>query len=581
MAAGDRTSRLDTLTVSVAVLLAFAIFAIPLGSYWLKYFPYEDDFSLLLFSARQHHPDLSKWVTEGYSRYFENDPACFERAWGFVRPFTNATHYLESWFAPSDYGLHLMITNILCFLISTGMVYIVARRLGAGTFESGIVVLVFAISPCWYRGLYHSTFRNNPLVALWSLAAFALILSRPAGRRWWVKWLAAGIVNAFCVATHDQGILTVAGTLVAGAYAGFNRSSNRQIGRAVIAAALLTLPPAIVLTAFRIASNTFGHNYVTHGLSYWNFPGLRTSAEVALHSAVKRVVTLFAPATADNPLAVSAVAAGALILIPLVTAVGILFRKDRGIQFAAAMTLLFAIPSAVVVVDEPRFRIMDSLWGMVLIACTLTAARRFHHKSVQLCAAISLSGVLVFNVVSYATNVVGRSALWTTRNEVDRTSFLSIQRAIASDPRARMVLVNEQMGTWAARSMLTMAGAGDRQIEILPTIAREITTDFLPGKPDCGVITSFDRSPLGVDVRMRYSSRCKPMLFGIDRDCLADRYQAAGLAGNEAWARCVTALEYCSPIRHEVRLQPGESAWLLIWDSRFEPVRVVHWPPAP
>jgi hypothetical protein len=81
---------------AISILGALIIFALSLGTYCLHYFPYEDDFSLIRYSAIQNSPKPETWITKGFSDYFANDPQCATRLFGFDRPVANATFYLES-----------------------------------------------------------------------------------------------------------------------------------------------------------------------------------------------------------------------------------------------------------------------------------------------------------------------------------------------------------------------------------------------------------------------------------------------------------------------------------------------------
>src|ERR1700678_1755891 len=81
---------------AIGILMTMLIFALSLGTYYIHYFPYEDDFSLIRYSAAQNSPAPSTWITNGFAKYFANDPNCITGAFGFVRPVANATIYLES-----------------------------------------------------------------------------------------------------------------------------------------------------------------------------------------------------------------------------------------------------------------------------------------------------------------------------------------------------------------------------------------------------------------------------------------------------------------------------------------------------
>ena len=181
------------------------IVGLTLGSYWLNYFPYEDDFALIRYSAVQNSPAPRTWISEGYADYFANDPDCATRFFGMVRPVANATHYLESLFYSSADGPLLMLSNALCWILSACLVYGIARRLGASPWIASAGIPLYALSPTWYRLLIHSSFRTNGLATCCLLAAFYVLLKKsvPHSHR---RVLLAGMFAALAVGSHEQSL---------------------------------------------------------------------------------------------------------------------------------------------------------------------------------------------------------------------------------------------------------------------------------------------------------------------------------------------------------------------------------------
>src|ERR1700723_3873377 len=134
---------------AISILAALVIFALSLGTYYRHYFPYEDDFSLIRYSAAQNSPAPVTWITKGFSEYFANDPQCATRYFGFDRPVANATFYLESLLYRSAEGPLLLMTNVLCWIVSAWFIYGIARRLGASRWFASLGILLYALSPCW------------------------------------------------------------------------------------------------------------------------------------------------------------------------------------------------------------------------------------------------------------------------------------------------------------------------------------------------------------------------------------------------------------------------------------------------
>jgi hypothetical protein len=168
----------------VSLLVVLVVFIFSLGTYSLRYFPYEDDFALIRYSAVQNSPSPITWITQGFTKYFANDPNDPTTSFGFARPVVNLTYYLESLLHPLAEGPLLLFTNVLCWLISGCLLYGIARRLGASSWIASSGILLYLMSPCWYRDLIHSSFRTNGVATCFILAATYMLLDEHAVRLW-------------------------------------------------------------------------------------------------------------------------------------------------------------------------------------------------------------------------------------------------------------------------------------------------------------------------------------------------------------------------------------------------------------
>src|SRR5271166_2679306 len=245
-------------------MAALAIFALSLGNYCLHYFPFEDDFSLIRYSAVQNSPAPSTWITRGFADYFANDPECATKNFGFDRPVANATFYLESLFYRSPQGPLLLATNILCWIISAWLVYGIAVRLGASPWIASAGILLYALSPCWYRVLIHASFRNNGLAACFLLAASYVLLKKDAVRSW-ARLVAAGLLIALAAGSHEQGFTSLPVFAVGVAWLSFKTEGRWRMGRIAVAILAVAAPSLLILTSFRLMNPMYGGGYVMSG----------------------------------------------------------------------------------------------------------------------------------------------------------------------------------------------------------------------------------------------------------------------------------------------------------------------------
>jgi hypothetical protein len=573
------------IAAALVLLAALLLMAVPLGSYWLSYSPYEDDFALILYSAHQYHPNFSSWITEGFAQYFANDPSCVARGYAYVRPVVNLTYFLESFLAPAPRGPHLMLTNIVCYLVSLALVFVLARRFRLGILGSGLLTFLCALSPCWYRGLLHSAFRNDAFATMWSLAAFVSALGAYGRGRRWPGLLAAGLFSVLAVATHEQAILSVGALVLLVAYreARAWRHGFPPV-KALAGILLVALPAGATILLINLGNASYSHNSA-RGYVLACLGELVSRPEVGLWSGylgveLVRVLTSVTPAGSGNFLC-NTPGASYLVGFGVFGSMALAFygtsKKTREAILSGTLLALHAVPSALLRpgLIEPRFYCMDVVWGLIFIGCVLTAARQSGSKFAARLAAYSLAGVLAFNVASYAMDIWARRPALARRNEVDREAFDSIRSSIAAWPKARIVIVNDQLGTWSARAMLRMAGVTAQPVDLLPTIAEEATTDFVRSLRACETAAAFRRDSRGFAVAVDCPHRCPGFLPGRVPACTEARYRQAGLLPNAAWARSVgQAHGLCCPFSHVVPLRKGETAIVVVWKDRLDPPRV-------
>jgi hypothetical protein len=576
------------------------IVALSLGSYWLHYFPYEDDFSLIRYSAAQNSPAPLTWISEGFSKYFANDPDCVTGSFGMVRPVANATQYLESLFHSSASGPQLMFTNVLCWILSSCLVYGIVRRLGASQWMAAAGILLYAISPCWYRVLIHSSFRNNGIATGCLLAAFYLML-KSDGLQSYKRLLVAGGFLALAAGSHEQALTSIPILVLSIAWLGYRAEKAWRFRQTAIAALLVLAPSLLTVACFRLMNHTYGVSYASTGflesLSHSDrlaALGIHSLPLVAIIKTAQRILgallgTLdaFTPFGADNMarpntyigMIIFVLAAGSLVAggkgsVALggkgsVTPGG---KEASGLFLAALIFLLYAfgrniaMPSA-----DPRFTQMEVAWGVILLMCALSAGVAARNWRAIVPAALAAVALLGFEAVSFEDTIIARHSMLILREEVDREAFHGIQAAAKEYPGARVILINDQAAMWSARAMLELAGFMDNDFEILPTIGNWPSTDVLRDFSECTVGASLLALPATVQIQFSYPLGCSVSTFGRDVDCTIKRYRLEHRPYATAWSECLRDNPSgCQPpLRHDVPMESGRSLVVVAWHQRL------------
>src|SRR5271166_2034786 len=567
-------------------MAALAIFALSLGNYCLHYFPFEDDFSLIRYSAVQNSPAPSTWITRGFADYFANDPECATKNFGFDRPVANATFYLESLFYRSPQGPLLLATNILCWIISAWLVYGIAVRLGASRWIASAGILLYALSPCWYRNLLHASFRNNGLAACFLLAASYLLLAKDAVRSW-PRLVFAGLLIALAAGSHEQGFTSLPVFVVGIVWLSFKAEGRWRIGRIALAIPAITAPALLMLSCFRLMNPAYGSSYVTTGfLSSLN--NSRHLAALGIHNTLLIVIVKLAirivtavisamgaltPLGADNMAPLSPYIGVVLFVLTIVASFSVMKRFPGQIIPLAALILYAVGRSIGIPAAEPRFMHLEVAWGIITLLCALSAGIASANRTAILTAGVAALGLFAFNAASYSATFFLRHALLLRRNEVDREAFDRIQSAAAKYPGAQVILVNDHAGLWSARAMLEDAGFATRNLEILPTIINVPSADVLKDFSACPVSTQVLRLPSTLQVSLDYPAGCAVSAFGRDVSCEAYRYRMEGRPHSAAWAEFLLHEEnqelFPSPLIHDVPIQPGRPLVLISWRNRL------------
>jgi hypothetical protein len=570
----------------VSILGVLVIFALSLGNYCLHYFPYEDDFSLIRYSAVQNSPAPVTWISKGFSEYFANDPQCATRFFGFDRPVANATFYLESLLYRSAEGPVLLMTNILCWIVSAWFIYAIARRLGASRWIASIGILLYALSPCWYRVLIHASFRNNGLAACFLLAASYVLLKENAVRSW-ARLLVAGLLIALAAGSHEQGFTSLPVFVVGVAWLSFKTEGRWRWGRIVFAAAAVVAPSLLMLACFRLMNPTYGTSYVTVGF-LGSLSESRHLAALGIHNslligtiklavrvfgALVSAMSAFTPLGGEN-LAPLSPYLGIIIFALVIIASAAIMKQFPGQLLPLVALILYAvgrsfgIPSA-----EPRFMHMEVAWGIIALVCALSAGVASLNRTALIAGTAAALGLLAFNIVSYNATILMHHSILQRRDDVDRAAFYRMEAAASKYPGAQVILVNDHEGMWSARAMLVLAGFKSDQFEILPTIINSSSSDTLRDFAACSASTQLLRLPATLQIHLDYPAGCAVYTFGRDLGCTVKEYRLAGRLHSAGWAAFLQQPEkqglYPSPLIHDVPIQPGKPLVVIVWRDRL------------
>src|SRR5271166_6362899 len=567
-------------------MAALAIFALSLGNYCLHYFPFEDDFSLIRYSAVQNSPAPSTWITRGFADYFANDPECATKNFGFDRPVANATFYLESLFYRSPQGPLLLATNILCWIISAWLVYGIAVRLGAPRWIASAGILLYALSPCWYRNLLHASFRNNGLAACFLLAASYLLLAKDAVRSW-PRLVFAGLLIALAAGSHEQGLTSLPVFVVGIVWLSFKAEGRWRIGRIALAIPAITAPALLMLSCFRLMNPAYGSSYVTTGfLSSLN--NSRHLAALGIHNTLLIVIVKLAirivtavisamgaltPLGADNMAPVNPYIGAVLFVLTIVASFSVMKRFPGQIIPLAALILYAVGRSIGIPAAEPRFMHLEVAWGIITLLCALSAGIASANRTAILTAGVAALGLFAFNAVSYDATILMRHSILLRRDEVDSETFYRIRSVATKYPGAQVILANDQAGLWSARAMLELAGFKKENLEILPTVIDAPSTDELRDVSACPVTTQLLRLPTTLQVHLAYPAGCPVGIFGRDIACTAIRYQMANRPYAATWAAFLLQPEnkqpFPPPLIHDIPIEPGKPLVIIAWRDRL------------
>lgn len=186
------------------VLASFLVPFFALTLFWTfcirtDYFPYGDEFSLLVHSTRFFHPSITSWFTDGFSKYFIVYPEWTVPYTDYLRPVANTYYYLCSILFGSHWSYYLLPA----YAIQSGLVAITVH-FGRRWMELPISYALMAgllvfLSPAFgWEEIYHPAFCFDLLGALLAFIGINQFLQK--------KFVSAWLLFAIAVFTKETSI---------------------------------------------------------------------------------------------------------------------------------------------------------------------------------------------------------------------------------------------------------------------------------------------------------------------------------------------------------------------------------------
>ncbi len=142
------------------------------------YFPWGDEFSLFVHSAKPFHPAISAWFLHGFRGYFIPYPQWSVSQTDFLRPVANAAYYLGSLVFGRHWSGYLLSNYIIQSAVVGSAVYLSARHLKLRSFSVVVIGLICFNSPAFDTGALLSTaFPFDLLAAVFVFAGLSLLFS--------------------------------------------------------------------------------------------------------------------------------------------------------------------------------------------------------------------------------------------------------------------------------------------------------------------------------------------------------------------------------------------------------------------
>jgi hypothetical protein len=447
------------------------LYSVLLLPYVRTYHIKEDDFALILDSARQYHPHPALWITHGFSNYFVNYPDLPQHGTHFCRPVANATFWLESLLSPGTGPLNLT-TNLLGLAITLVLFTFFLRRETSGDilFLSSIWI-VYALSAMWYQPLLLSAFRTSLLMVLFALAAFLLLPSEGA-RHQGLRIGLSTLCQLASLLSHETGVVT---PVIAALLFVLRRDGRVVRGRLKVLPVFLL--PLLCFAAVRLMFYAgVGHTYALEHANGWAWKGMMGAAEL-----LAKAFFPWSTAAATNGGRRLQVVVGVLMNLAGYALVAYALlrsgREGRGRLLRVLICLGIAL-GALCIAPATRLMLLAGVFGALAVVVAAEqisqapAGNRARRGVALALVGLAFAGLWIFLSGFPQTVREGGAS-----NQLARVEFEGLRTAIATTRAPTVLLVNDQAAKAGSRAMLEMAAWANRQY-----VYRLITLDSLDGR---------------------------------------------------------------------------------------------------
>ena len=176
-------------TILYSLLLGSVLFLLQLW-YWqthikAAYYPFGDDFSLIVHSTRVFGAHPSEWFTRGFADYFRPYPDLAIAYSEFLRPVDNSVYYLESIVFGSQWADYLLANYVIAAAVAAMTLVIGFHLLRLPLALVTLSTCAAIASPAYtYHVLFRPSFAFDYLGTLWVLLCLFFLVRENLAAAW-------------------------------------------------------------------------------------------------------------------------------------------------------------------------------------------------------------------------------------------------------------------------------------------------------------------------------------------------------------------------------------------------------------
>lgn len=401
-----------------------------------------DDYPLVLNSASYYIDtgDALKWVTSGYSDYFDNYPG-WDTGTAFVRPTQNSFIWLLSWLVPVAGERIYLIGNHAMLALLAGLTCALLRR-GTGTAPVLAVAggVAFALSPAFHGSVLVPSYGTNLLAAVFSIGSLLLLLAgrEPPGI---LALSCAALLQTFAVASHEAAaVLPFVTVLLLIATSRLPKNPRHLLVLAV---------PLIAFTSFRLLVSQPSALYPLRDGPRTVFEQLRFFIAQAFYPW--DAYGFAAERNSSHPASLLGYGVGLIASLMLAAALlhSLFATRFSRSRMALLLACAVALTPALLNPIEPRFFAIG--FGIVLFGAVFAIRGR-----------TAWLLILVLTVATASSLAFHRGVFTARHSEAEhmlgsRSQFELVKRMVAATDPDVVVLVNDRYGIDGASALVEMA----------------------------------------------------------------------------------------------------------------------------